>query len=265
MGTKLEGEENRRDPLLKISDLELSFGGISVLRQVSLCAHRRAITSLIGPNGSGKTSLLNCVTGTYTASKGSVHLDGRLINGASVVKRARLGLGRTFQHPGLFEGLSVIENVVLGCHQHSHIGLIKGMLGVCSEQRSILARSEELLAFTGIEKYRDNAVTTLPYGVRKTLELARVFAMQPKILLLDEPMAGLTFPEKVQLTEVITRSIEALGLSVLMIDHDLKVILDVSDHVIVLDCGQKVAEGKPSEVAADKRVREVYSGSFAAA
>jgi branched-chain amino acid transport system ATP-binding protein len=249
-------------PLLDVRDVSLSFDGVRALDAVSFAVSRE-ICALIGPNGAGKSSLVNVISGLYRPSAGTVRFEGSELRRAADL--AALGVARTFQNVALFRGMTVLENVVLGTDFRARASLLEQAFRLgraAREDRRAREDAAEVLALLDIADRRDDVVGRLPYGLQKRVELARALAPKPKLLLLDEPMAGMTFDEKRDMCRFIVDAHETLGTSVLLIEHDLGVVMDLSDHVVVLDHGKKIADGEPSAVRTNAAVVEAYVGNF---
>jgi branched-chain amino acid transport system ATP-binding protein len=250
-------------PALEVDRLSLSFGGVAALRDVSLSVDDGELFAVIGPNGAGKTSLLNCISGVYRPQAGSVLLGGREVTSLRPHQRARLGLARTFQNIALFEGMTVLDNVSLGrhCHQRSSVlagGLYWGF--AAREEAQHRAAVEEILSFLRIEHLRHRPVGSLAYGLQKRVELARALALEPKLLLLDEPMAGMNLEEKEDMARFLLDVNEERGVTLVMIEHDMGVVMDLSHRICVLDFGQRIGVGTPAQIQADPAVQEAYLG-----
>jgi len=258
-------QANAAAPLLDVTDVSLVFKGVSALQGVSFQVRAGELFSIIGPNGAGKTSLLNCVSGRYQPSAGSVDFDGRRISGRSPAIRAQLGIARTFQNLALFAHMSVIDNVKVGRHHLMKKGFLAGGLywlgGARDEEYAHHAAVEEVIDFLEIQHIRNRTAGTLPYGLRKRVELARAVAARPRLLLLDEPMAGMNLEEKEDMARYINDLSREWAMTIVMIEHDMGVVMDMSDRVMVLNFGQKIAEGAPAAVAAHPQVRSAYLGS----
>ncbi|MBM4327473.1 MAG: ABC transporter ATP-binding protein [Deltaproteobacteria bacterium] len=247
---------------LELHNISLSFGGIVALSQVSLSVESGRLFAIIGPNGAGKTSLLNCISGFYCPQEGGIKFDGRELVGLRPDQVARLGVARTFQNVELFGRLSVIDNMLLGRHNHFRDGFFKNiLLGYLAEQETVnRTKVEEIIDFLEMEKWRKHIVANLPYGVQKRVELGRALAQEPKILLLDEPMAGMNLEETEDMARFILDIHQELGVTIVLIEHDMDVVMDISQRVCVLDFGQKIAEGTPEEVQRDHAVQNAYLG-----
>ena len=248
---------------LQVSGISLRFGGVTALNEVSFSVDAGALAAIIGPNGAGKTSLLNCISGVYRPQTGTVSLDGRDITGLTPHQRTRLGLARTFQNVALFKGMTVLDNLLIGRHCHQKTGVLGG--GVYygfGEREEIADRAviEEIIDFLEIERIRKKVVGTLAYGLQKRVELARALALTPRLLLLDEPMAGMNAEEKEDMARFILDINDQRGTTVVMIEHDMGVVMELSQRVCVLDFGRKIADGTPEEVRRDPQVQVAYLG-----
>ncbi|MCZ6635717.1 MAG: ABC transporter ATP-binding protein [bacterium] len=249
--------------VLRVEDVFLRFGGIHALSGVSLEVRAGEVFSIIGPNGAGKTSLLNSISGFYRPQEGRVCFEGKEITHLAEHKRAELGIARTFQNIELFKHMTVLDNLMLGAHVHLKSGILSGSLyWGFAEKEEIRFREEmeEIIDFLEIEHIRYQEVGHLSYGLQKRVELGRALALDPRIILLDEPMAGMTVEEKEDMVRFILDVNDERGVTVVLIEHDMGVVMDVSDRIAVLDFGKKIAEGKPEEVKADAGVIQAYLG-----
>jgi branched-chain amino acid transport system ATP-binding protein len=257
--------ETRTQTILSLDHVTKRFGGLTAVDDVSFSINAGEIFSLIGPNGAGKTTLFNTITGMYKPTGGTIRFQDREITGLKPYRIATLGIARTFQQIRLFAYMSALDNVRIGEHPRMHAKLWDAAFRTGKarrEEERVTERANELLDFVGIRQQAFNYARNLPYGHQRRLEIARALASDPKLLLLDEPAAGANPQEKVDLMALVEK-IRAQGITVLLIEHDMKVVMGISERIVVLDYGEKIAEGKPQEVRANARVIEAYLGKSA--
>ncbi len=255
------------DPLLVAQDLELRFGGVTALDGVSFEVERGEMFAVIGPNGAGKTSIFNCLNGVYRPQRGSIRLEGTELLRKSPPSIAALGIARTFQNLGLFSNLTLVDNLMLGRHHLMRTGFVTGMLWWGRAKREELehrAAVERVVDLLELEQYRYTPAGQLPYGVQKRVELGRALAMEPKLLLLDEPVAGMNLEETEDMARYLVEVREELGLAMIIVEHHMALVMDLADRVLALDFGRQLKIGTPAEVQADPRVAEAYLGGVAA-
>ncbi|MCT9811464.1 ABC transporter ATP-binding protein [Acidovorax sp. Be4] len=257
--------ETQTTPLLEVDGITLAFGGVKALNGVGFAVQPGTITAVIGPNGAGKTSLFNTISGFYRPNQGRILFQGRDISQVPAPQRAKLGLGRSFQNIALFRGMTVLDNIKLGRHAHLKTNVLDALfyLGRARREEAALRADieERIIDFLEIDHIRHAPVSALPYGLQKRVEMARALAMQPQILMLDEPVAGMNREETEDMARFILDVRAEWGVTVLMVEHDMGMVMDLSDHVVVLNFGQVIAQGTPAQVQANPEVIRAYLGS----
>jgi branched-chain amino acid transport system ATP-binding protein len=249
--------------MLRVSELSLQFGGVKALSNVSFDIEKNTTTGLIGPNGAGKTSLFNVISGIYVPSSGKVFFNDTEISKLQLDQINRLGVARTFQNVMVFPDLTLIENVMIGRQSRTKAGVIASILHTAAERKEraeAARRSVELLSYVGLDHKRDELAKNLPYGEQRQLDIARALATDPEIVLLDEPAAGLNFQERLSLKALIAR-LREMGYTIVLIEHDVKLVMDLCSRIVVLEYGHKIADGTPQEIRTDPRVMAAYLGT----
>ncbi len=250
-------------PILELKSISLRFGGVHALTNISFDVLEHEVRAIIGPNGAGKSSMLNVINGVYVPQEGSVIFQGEHLEGITPTRAAKLGIARTFQNIALFKGMTVLDNIMAGRNLHMHANFLEVALQTPrarreeSENREV---AEEIIEFLEIEHIRKTPVSRLPYGLQKRVELGRALAAEPKMLLLDEPMAGMNIEEKQDMCRFILDVNDHYGTTVVLIEHDMGVVMDISDRVVVLDYGKKIGDGTPAEVRSNQNVIDAYLG-----
>ena len=249
-------------PLLRVRDVTLRFGGVAALAGVGFDVHDGELFAIIGPNGAGKTSIFNCLNGVYRPQQGTILFEGRELVGARPGLTARLGIARTFQNLALFSNLDVVDNLMLGRHLRMSTGFVAGALWLGKARREEVAnrrRVEEIVELLDLGAYRHAPAAVLPYGVQKRIELGRALAMDPKLLLLDEPVAGMNLEETEDMARAIL-GVQAQGTAMILVEHDMHLVMDLADRVMALEFGTPIATGSPEEIQSDQRVIDAYLG-----
>ena len=249
--------------VISFKNVNRKFGGVQALKDVSFDIEENSLFAIIGPNGAGKTSILNCINGIYKSTSGSIDIFDKDIINLQPDEIANMGVSRTFQNIELFENMTTLDNILIGAHRHVNYGPIRSLLfskKVRDEEEKARQITENVIDFLEIEEYRYSYILSLPYGIQKRIELARALAMEPKVLLLDEPAAGMNNEETEDIARFILDIHEELGVTVILIDHDMNMVMDIATEVVVMDFGEKLFQGNPKDAAKDQKVIDAYLG-----
>ncbi|MGH8812094.1 MAG: ABC transporter ATP-binding protein [Advenella sp.] len=249
--------------ILDMQNISLRFGGVKALTDISFNVKEHEIRAIIGPNGAGKSSMLNVINGVYVPQDGSIHFDGQQFGRMTPRRAAEMGVARTFQNLALFKGMSVLDNIMTGRNLRMKSGLLSQAFRIFGAEKEEIAHREfveNIIDFLEIQAYRKTPVGRLPYGLQKRVDLGRALAMEPRMLLLDEPMAGMNIEEKQDMSRFILDVNDQFGTTIVLIEHDMGVVMDISDRVVVLDYGKKIGDGTPSEVRSNEDVIRAYLG-----
>jgi branched-chain amino acid transport system ATP-binding protein len=252
------------DVVLAVEGVSLSFGGVKALQEVSFDVREHEVRAIIGPNGAGKSSMLNVINGVYHPQKGTIRFKNQAFTDMEPHRAAVMGIARTFQNIALFKGMSVLDNIMAGRNLKMHSGILAQALRIGPALKEEIAHREEvekIIDFLELQPYRKMQAGRLPYGLQKRVDLGRALASEPKMLLLDEPMAGMNLEEKQDMCRFILDANDQLGTTIVLIEHDMGVVMDISDRVVVLDYGRKIADGTPEEVRANQAVIDAYLGA----
>jgi branched-chain amino acid transport system ATP-binding protein len=250
--------------ILDVKNISLSFGGVKALSDISFDVHEHEVRAIIGPNGAGKSSMLNCINGVYQPQQGTITFRGRTFQHMNPRQVAEMGMARTFQNLALFKGMNVIDNLMSGRNLKMHTNIFQQALRLPAAQREEMAHRafvERIIDFLEIQPYRKTPVGRLPYGLQKRVDLGRALAMEPQVLLLDEPMAGMNVEEKQDMCRFVLDVNDEFGTTIVLIEHDMGVVMDISDRVVVLDYGRKIGDGVPHEVRNNPEVVNAYLGT----
>src|SRR5437763_7071760 len=251
------------DVVLDVSNISLSFGGVKALTDISFDVREHEVRAIIGPNGAGKSSMLNCINGVYQPQQGTIAFRGRSFRHMKSRQVAEMGIARTFQNLALFKGMSVLDNIMTGRNLRIRSNLLLQAIRIGPAGREEIRQreyAEQIIDFLEIQAYRKTPVGQLPYGLQKRVDLGRALAMEPQVLLLDEPMAGMNLEEKQDMCRFVLDVNDEFGTTVVLIEHDMGVVMDISDRVVVLDYGRKIGDGTPEDIRSNKAVIDAYLG-----